>query len=92
MFEEDANEGAPSSPLVPKVLEHQLCAHPVLESMTSVRFSLWISCSDRLALSERGNLYRLSSKDGSHLKIQQTIFLVPCYHWVIFRTLSVLRF
>lgn len=71
MFEADANEGAPSSPLIPKVLEHQLCAHPALESMTSVHYCLWISCSDRLSLSEQGNLYRLSSKDGSLLKYSE---------------------
>lgn len=35
-------EGAPLSPLVPEVLEHQFCPHPALESMTSIPFSVYI--------------------------------------------------
>lgn len=36
--------------------------------------------------------YGLSSKDSSCLKIQPTISLVQCYHWVMDMVLFVLRF
>lgn len=54
-------EGAPISPLVPKVLAHPFCPHPALEPITAIPFSISLDFLFKIQ----------SSKDCNHLKYSE---------------------